>query len=281
RADRAPAKRAVSPDNTCGSNGTGGGADNYTCPSDLPCCSINGLCGSTNDYCLTTAGCQSGFGNCTAPAAGTISPDETCVLISSGIAGYVCSTADACCSGKHTATNGADSGWRGSDTDYCSVSAGCQSAYGICDASDNSTTTGGKATPGTSTNGQCGSNLGTCASNECCSLAGFCGVTEDYCNSPDCQVNYGPACDANKIPSGTNTSSTPRDELGSVLYGSARVYDCSQTRDMALTFDDGPFIYTSHIKYYLELRFLGTKTNNISDKGAIDNASLAWPALIK
>ena len=31
--------RSISPDNTCGKNGTGGGADGYTCPSSLPCCS--------------------------------------------------------------------------------------------------------------------------------------------------------------------------------------------------------------------------------------------------
>jgi hypothetical protein len=70
------------------------------------------------------------------------------------------------------------SGWCGNSTDYCSVSAGCQSSYGICDAAVNSTATSGGGTPGTSTNGQCGPSLGTCASKECCSLAGFCGVTE-------------------------------------------------------------------------------------------------------
>jgi hypothetical protein len=93
-------KRAISPDNTCGKNGTGGGADGYMCPSELPCCSVNGFCGSTNEYCLTTAGCQSAFGNCTAPAVGTVSPDETCGVIGAGTAGYTCSTASSCCSGK-------------------------------------------------------------------------------------------------------------------------------------------------------------------------------------
>lgn len=95
-----PVKRAISPDNTCGKNGTGGGADGYTCPSDLPCCSVNGFYGSTNEYCLTTAGCQSAFGNCTAPAVGTVSPDETCGVTGAGTAGYTCSTTSLCCSGK-------------------------------------------------------------------------------------------------------------------------------------------------------------------------------------
>jgi peptidoglycan/xylan/chitin deacetylase (PgdA/CDA1 family) len=49
------------------------------------------------------------------------------------------------------------------------------------------------------------------------------------------------------VPAGTNTSSIPRALLGSVLYGSAGIYDCVNPGDMALTFDDGPFIYTSHI----------------------------------
>ena len=93
--------RAISPDNTCGRNGTGGGADGYTCPADLPCCSVNGFCGSTNAYCLTTAGCQSDFGNCTAPSAGTITPDETCGMTGAGINGYTCGSVSPCCSGKY------------------------------------------------------------------------------------------------------------------------------------------------------------------------------------
>jgi hypothetical protein len=89
----------------------------------------------------------------------------------------------------------------------------------------------------------------------------------EYCAAPDCQFNYGPACDANKVPSGTNTSSIPRNQVGSVLYGSAGIYDCSQVGDMALTFDDGPFIYTSHIldllaKYNAKATFFVTGNNN-------------------
>ncbi|GKT63687.1 chitin deacetylase [Colletotrichum tofieldiae] len=56
--------RDVSPDNTCGTTGNGGNPSAYTCPTDLPCCSINGWCGSTDDYCLTSNGCQTGFGTC-------------------------------------------------------------------------------------------------------------------------------------------------------------------------------------------------------------------------
>ncbi|KAG4435749.1 hypothetical protein IFR05_008763 [Cadophora sp. M221] len=142
-----------------------------------------------------------------------------------------------------------DSGWCGNTTDYCTAEAGCQSAFGTCSGSSNSST-------------------GSAA----------------YCNAPDCQFNYGPACDANKIPSGTNTSSIPRDQIGSVLYGSDGIYDCANAGNMALTFDDGPFIYTSHImdlldKYNAKATFFITGINN--GKGAIDNTSTEYPALIK
>ncbi len=123
----------------------------------------------------------------------------------------------------------------------------------------------------------------------------------EYCTAPDCQFNYGPACDANKIPSGTNTSSIQRTKVGGVLYGSDGIYDCANVGDMALTFDDGPFIYTSHIldllqQYNASATFFITGNNNgmyfclsglnlMTDiwtgKGEIDNTSLAWPALIK
>ncbi|PQE25870.1 Chitin deacetylase protein [Rutstroemia sp. NJR-2017a BBW] len=206
--------RAVSPDNTCGTTGSGGNTNAYTCPTELPCCSTNGWCGSTDAYCLSTNGCQSGFGTCTVVN----------VTISTG-------------SGGSSATDQT-----------------------------------------------CGPGIGSCASNECCSLAGYCGTTEEYCRAPDCQFTYGPACDANKVPSGTNTSSIARTPLGSVLYGSAGIYDCANAGDMALTFDDGPYIYTSHIldvldKYNAKATFFITGNNNA--KGAIDDTTLAWPALIK
>lgn len=52
-----------------------------------------------------------------------------------------------------------------------------------------------------------------------------------------------------------------------MLYGSDGVYDCANAGDMALTFDDGPFIYTSHImdlldKYNAKATFFITGINN-------------------
>lgn len=260
--------RATSPDETCGVNGTngGGGPNGYTCPSTLPCCSKNGFCGTTDDYCLSSNGCQSQFGNCTSgdTVNGTkvVSIDETCGVTFAGTKGYTCPTGE-CCS---------KNGYCGTTTDYCSTPSGCQSAYGKCDDG------------GSDAEKRCGSGVGNCASDECCSLAGYCGTTEEYCAAPDCQFNYGPACDANTIPTGSNTSSIARPALGSVLYGSAGIYDCATPGDMALTFDDGPYIYTSHIldilaQYNASATFFITG-NNLG-KGHIDNTSLPWPSLIK
>jgi hypothetical protein len=126
------------------------------------------------------------FGNCTAPSPGTITPDETCGIIGAGVNGYTCDSQSPCCSGKYECLQlraknllTIISGWCGNTTDYCSPSNGCQTAYGTCDAASNST---GSGTAGTSTTGQCGPGFGTCASNECCSLAGYCGVTEGKSN---------------------------------------------------------------------------------------------------
>jgi hypothetical protein len=42
----------------------------------------------------------------------------------------------------------------------------------------------------------CGPGVGTCAAGLCCSIEGYCGTGPDYCPGPDCQFQYGPACDA-------------------------------------------------------------------------------------
>ncbi|EPE31571.1 Glycoside hydrolase/deacetylase [Glarea lozoyensis ATCC 20868] len=203
--------RDISTDNSCGTTGSGGSPSAFTCPTDLPCCSVNGWCGSTDAYCLASNGCQSGFGTCNTT----------------------------------TTTSDGDSAGSG---------------------------------------GECGPGKGNCIASECCSLAGFCGTGPDFCKAPDCQFNFGPACDANAIPAGTNTSSIPRTKIGDVLYGSAGIYDCAVAGDMALTFDDGPYIYTSHIldllkEYNSSATFFVTGNNN--GKGQIDNISLPWPALLQ
>lgn len=78
----------------------------------------------------------------------------------------------------------------------------------------------------------------------------YCGTTSDYCAAPDCQFQYGPACDANTVPKGASTSTIARPVLGSVAYGGINtggIQDCTVNGMMALTFDDGPYIYTKDL----------------------------------
>ncbi|KAF6838434.1 chitin deacetylase [Colletotrichum musicola] len=201
--------RAVSPDNSCGTTSNGGSPSGYTCPTDLPCCSTYGWCGSTDAYCLTSNGCQGQFGTCTQDGS---PPTDT--------------------------SDGGD---------------------------------------GSSGNGQCGPANGNavCAVNECCSAAG---------RAPDCQFQFGPACDANKTPPGLNTSSIARNQLGQVAYGGPGVYSCVNPDDVALTFDDGPDRYTNDLldllkKYNASATFMVTGNNNA--KGEIDNTTLPWANVIK
>jgi len=85
----------------------------------------------------------------------------------------------------------------------------------------------------------------------------WCGIGPDYCTSPDCQINYGPACDGNKVPSGVSTARIARPKLGSVPYGGAGIYDCAVAGDIALTFDDGPYSYTGDLLDKLKVGFGG------------------------
>lgn len=96
----------VSQDGSCGS------INGQTCASSTfgSCCSLYGYCGSTDTYCLTTEGCQAGFGNCTTPSpvssstpptptsTDKVSLDGTC----GGANAYVCpgSGLGDCCSRK-------------------------------------------------------------------------------------------------------------------------------------------------------------------------------------
>ncbi|KAI1375547.1 carbohydrate-binding module family 18 [Hypoxylon crocopeplum] len=266
-------QRAVSPDLTCGN--TGVGTSGYTCPDSL-CCSQYGYCGNTTDYCST--GCQSQFGICGGSGGdgddgsgddgdGGTSPDLTCGTTGAGENGYICPTG-MCCS---------QYGYCGNSTNYCED--GCQAAFGTCTAGS-----GGNASG--STDGRCGPDYGNtvCGATECCSAAGYCGTTSDHCRAPDCLFDYGPACDANKTPGGTNTSTLSRSPLGNIAVGGAGIYDCENEGDVALTFDDGPAEYTSELldllaRYSAKATFFITGINN--GKGEIDDTSLAWPSIIQ
>jgi hypothetical protein len=118
-----------------------------------------------------------------APAPTAISFEGTC----GGNTGMTClgSTFGNCCSVN---------GWCGSTSAYCS--AGCQSRFGSC--SD------GQSAPGAQPSSPSGSKVsldGSCAGTtgqtcqgstfgNCCSHAGWCGKTDDYCKS-GCQLGFG------------------------------------------------------------------------------------------
>lgn len=132
----------------------------------------------------------------------------------------------------------------------------------------------------------CGPDAGgaVCGPGLCCSADGVCGVGRAFCDAPDCQFEYGPACDANAVPSGANTTSVPRPRLGSVLYGGGGITQCTQAGTLALTYDDGPYIYTSELLDILQendvpATFFITSVN--LNKGEIDNASTAWPEILR
>ncbi|KAF2735444.1 chitin binding protein-like protein [Polyplosphaeria fusca] len=135
-------------------------------------------------------------------------------------------------------------------------------------------------------NGQCGPTVGgaKCAAGYCCSGAGWCGQGKDYCAAPDCLLDYGPGCDANKTPSGASTANVARPQLGSVTYGGEGIYACRKPGTVAITYDDGPYIYTNGVldtfkSYGAKATFFITG-NNIG-KGQIDDESTGYPATIR
>ncbi|KAF2712461.1 carbohydrate esterase family 4 protein [Pleomassaria siparia CBS 279.74] len=127
------------------------------------------------------------------------------------------------------------------------------------------------------TNGQCGGTFGSCADGYCCSVAGWCGNTGDYCYSPGCQYEFGPGCPENVTPAGTNTSTVDRTQVGSVEYGGNGIYGCVNPGDIALTYDDGPLDnFTNHIldifaSYNAKATFFITGNN--LNKGEIDTTA--------
>lgn len=128
----------------------------------------------------------------------------------------------------------------------------------------------------------CGPGIGSCV-NACCSAAGYCGTTEEYCAAPDCQFRYGPLCDANIMPSGASTASIARPHIGSVPYGGLGIYNCINAGDVAFTFDDGPYSYTDDLltklaAYDAKATFMITG-NNLG-KGPIDTTP-QWSTVIK
>lgn len=134
-------------------------------------------------------------------------------------------------------------------------------------------------------NGRCGPSFGNakCATGYCCSGAGYCGTSKDHCQAPDCLIDFGPACDANKTPSGASTRNDPRPQKGNVAYGGGGVYACKKAGTVAITYDDGPYIYTDRVlDQFAAAGFKATffVTGINLGKGAIDSTA-QWSNMIK
>jgi len=195
-----------------------------------------------------------------------VSPDYICGNTGAGNnLGYTCDGSSPCCS---------QNGWCGSNSDYCGT--GCQSAFGTCTTSTPSDTS--------TRDDLCGPNNGNkkCSDSKCCSPLGYCGTGSDYCQSPDCLRGFG-KCDADTTPSGSSTQSIARTLFGGVPYG-ANIIDCNSPGKVALTYDDGPFTYTTDLLDLFKTR--GAKATffitgiNLS-KGSIDDPALPWANMIQ
>ncbi|KAH8651148.1 hypothetical protein BX600DRAFT_473154 [Xylariales sp. PMI_506] len=130
----------------------------------------------------------------------------------------------------------------------------------------------------------CGDGYGPCPDGLCCSGAGYCGSTEAYCKGPDCQLEYsGLACDASNPPPGESTLGVDRTHIGDVAYGTI-ITNCTTPSTLALSFDDGPYNFTSHILDVLE-SYNVTATfficaNNLG-KGRIDDPANPWADILQ
>ncbi|KAJ3547832.1 hypothetical protein NM208_g1312 [Fusarium decemcellulare] len=187
------AETDISTDGSCGKNGK-------TCKGSKfgDCCSSSGYCGSSKDHCQ--AGCQPQYGTCA--AEDNISTDGSC-----GKNGKTCkgSTFGDCCS---------SSGYCGKTSTHCG--AGCNSAFGTCDA----------AAGDISTDGSCGKNGKTCKGStfgDCCSSTGYCGKSSDHCGA-GCNSAFG-TCDEGAGNISTDGSCGPKN--GKTCKGSTFGDCCS------------------------------------------------------
>ena len=167
------------------------------CPSGQ-CCSIYGWCGSGDDFCSPSNGCQSEFGECYTPDPDAPIPTVP-VVTSDGK-----QPKDRCGVGIGSCEEGkccSRYGWCGTTDDYCKIEKGCQTAYGKC-------ITESKVKIGE--DGRCGEGIGSCPEGECCSKYGWCGKDEDFCSiAKGCQVDFGTCSDGSKSTTTTTSSIIP------------------------------------------------------------------------
>ncbi|OAA53717.1 chitin deacetylase [Cordyceps fumosorosea ARSEF 2679] len=130
---------------------------------------------------------------------------------------------------------------------------------------------------------ECGAGVGSCAPGQCCSEGGWCGTSHAYCGGSQCQLEYCDSCDTFKGPSGPSTEKIPRDAVGNVPYGTTMT-SCKTPGMLALTFDDGPDVFTPQIldilsSYNVKATFFIAGNNR--DKGPMDDPSLPWPRVLR
>lgn len=121
-------------------------------------------------------------------------------------------------------------------------------------------------------------NNARCAHPMCCSGAGYCGISEEYCSVPgNCQEQFG-MCDTFKTPLGASVADGKRKFNVSIP---PVVQKCSMPRTLALSFDDGPAQHTNDVLDALAeygaraTFFLG---GIINGRGAIDEQ---WATVVK
>ncbi|EEP79804.1 hypothetical protein UREG_04650 [Uncinocarpus reesii 1704] len=131
---------------------------------------------------------------------------------------------------------------------------------------------------------RCGPDFGSCQEGLCCSSHGYCGHGPEYCQAPDCLFDFGSGCDALKWPQGDSTAGIPRTKVGEVPYGVVPIYQCVNPNTVALTYDDGPNVYTNDLldildSYDAKATFFVTAFN--SGKGSIDDPSYPWRDIVQ
>ncbi|GAB0134296.1 hypothetical protein EsDP_00002674 [Epichloe bromicola] len=128
----------------------------------------------------------------------------------------------------------------------------------------------------------CGPGYGPCV-DSCCSEFGHCGTSADYCGGSQCQLEYSHTCDTLVGPGGSDTSQIPRPRIGNVPYG-PMITSCKEPGMVALTFDDGPYNFTSDLLDILDeanVKATFFITGNNLAKGHIDNAASKWPGILR
>ncbi|QPH02642.1 hypothetical protein C2857_006856 [Epichloe festucae Fl1] len=141
----------------------------------------------------------------------------------------------------------------------------------------------------------CGPGYGSCP-DSCCSEFGRCGTSADYCGGSQCQLEYSHTCetflrhDAKAVdsiprvgPGGSDTSHIPRPRVGNVAYGPL-ISSCKEPGMVALTFDDGPYDFTSDLldildKANAKATFFITGSNY--GRGHIDSVTGRWPGILR